>query len=115
MGRAGWIDDPDDLAVERLLLLDDTLLEAIVRRELGPLLDVPRMGEELVETLRVFFEAGENIREAARRMHLASRTVAYRLERIEELLGHPIDGEIRPRLAVALLAYQALEGPPADG
>ena len=73
------------------------------------------MGEELVETLRVFFEAGENIREAARRMHLASRTVAYRLRRIEELLGRPIDGEIRPRLSVALLAYQALEGPAADG
>ena len=113
MGRVGWIDDADSLAVERLLLLDDTLLRAIVGRELGPLLGVPRMGAELVETLRVFFEAGENIREAARRMHLASRTVAYRLERIEELLGRPIDGEIRPRLSVALLAYRALEGQPA--
>lgn len=110
MGRVGWIDDADSLAVERLLLLDDTLLRAIVGRELGPLLGVPRMGEELIDTLRVFFEAGENIREAARRMHLASRTVAYRLERIEDLLGRPIDGEIRPRLSVALLAYRALEG-----
>jgi hypothetical protein len=110
MGRTGWIADADDLAVERLLLLDDSLLRAIVGRELGPLLDVPRMGKELVETLRVFFEAGENIREAARRMHLASRTVAYRLERIEEHLGRPIDGEVRPRLSVALLAYRALEG-----
>jgi hypothetical protein len=110
MGRTGWIEDPDDLAVERLLLLDDSLLSAIVTRELGPLLDVPRMGEELVETLRIFFEAGENIRETARRMHLASRTVAYRLERIEELLGRPIDGELRPRLSVALLAYRALQG-----
>jgi hypothetical protein len=115
MGRSGWIDDPDDLAVERLLLLDDSLLRAIVGRELGPVLDVPRMGEELVETLRVFFEAGENIRETSRRMHLASRTVAYRLERIEELLGRPIDGEIRPRLSVALLAYQALAGRAAEG
>jgi len=48
------------------------------------------------------------MRETARRMHLASRTVAYRLERIEEVLGRPIDGEIRPRLSVALLAYLAL-------
>jgi hypothetical protein len=108
MSRTGWIDDPDDLAVERLLLLDETLLRAVVERELGALLAVPRMGDELVETLRVYFEAGENMRETARRMHLAARTVAYRLERIEEVLGRPIDGEIRPRLSVALLAYLAL-------
>jgi hypothetical protein len=108
MARAGWIDDADDLAVERLLMLDEALLEVIVARELGPLLREARMGGELVETLRVYFEAGENMREAARRMHLAPRTVAYRLERIEEILGRPIDGEIRPRLSVALMAYRAL-------
>ena len=36
------------------------------------------MGEELVETLQVFFDAGGNRREAARRLHLADRTIAYR-------------------------------------
>lgn len=106
----GWIDHPDDLAVERLLLLDESLLEAVVRRELGPLLDVPRMGDELVETLRVYFESGENMRETARRLHLASRTVAYRLQRIERILGRPIDGVARPRLSVALLADRAIGG-----
>ena len=106
--RVGWIEDADDLAVERLLMLDETLLEVIVGRELGPLLRDPRMGDELVETLRTYFECGENMRETARRMHLAPRTVAYRLERIEEILGRPIDGDIRPRLSVALLAYRAL-------
>ena len=55
------------------------------------------------------------MREAARRMHLASRTVAYRLERIEEVLGRPIDGEIRPRLSVALMAYRAIGARPSDG
>jgi hypothetical protein len=112
--RAGWIEDANDLAVERLLMLDETLLEVIVDRELGSLLRDPRMGGELVETLRTYFECGENMRETARRMHLAPRTVAYRLERIEEILGRPIDGEIRPRLSVALLAYRAL-GLPATG
>ena len=115
LSRTGWIDDPDDLAVERLLLHDDGLLRAVVVRELGALLAVPRMGEELVETLRVYVEAGENMRETARRMHLASRTVAYRLERIEEALDRPIEGEIRPRLSVALLAYRALGGEPPSG
>jgi hypothetical protein len=110
MARLGWIDDADDLAVERLLILDESLLRAIVSRELGALLGEPRMGGELVETLRVYFEAGENMRETARRMHLATRTVGYRLARIEELLGRPIDGELRPRLSVALLAHRALGG-----
>ncbi len=40
------------------------------------------MGEELIETLQVYFDSGENRRRAARRLHLADRTVAYRLERI---------------------------------
>ena len=44
-------------------------------------------GPELVETLQVYFDAGENMREAAGRFHLANRTVAYRLARIEGLAG----------------------------
>ena len=52
MEHIGWVESADDLAVERLLLLDEGLLRAVVRRELGALLDVPRMGDELVETLR---------------------------------------------------------------
>ena len=71
MIRVGWIDDADDLAVERLLLLDESLLEKIVQRELGPLLAEARMGGEFVETLRVYFEAGEYMR-----AHLASYTLA---------------------------------------
>ncbi len=108
LDRRGWIDDPDDLAVERLLLADDALLSTVVDRELGPLLADPRMGEELVSTLQVYFDAGENMRATARRLHLANRTVAYRLERIRTLLGHSLDGPSRQRLVVALLAYRIL-------
>jgi hypothetical protein len=110
VGRPGWIEHADDLAVERLLLLDESLLRQIVDRELGPLIEDPRMGGELVDTLRVYFDAGENMRETARRLHLAPRTVAYRLARIEELLGRPLEGELRSRLSIALLAYRALGG-----
>ena len=52
------------------------------------------MGEELIETLEVYLGSKQNIRETARRLHLAPRTVAYRLERIETLLGVRLDGEI---------------------
>jgi hypothetical protein len=104
----GWIEHPDDLAVERLMLADDVLLQTIVDRELGPLLADARMGDELVHTLRVYFDAGENMRETARRLHLAPRTVAYRLERISSLLDHPLDGAARQRLVIALLARRIL-------
>ena len=82
----------------------------VVHHELGPLLADARMGAELIETLDVYFEAGENMREAARRLHLANRTVAYRLERIETLLGGPLDGTRRERLVVALMARRLLSG-----
>jgi hypothetical protein len=106
LGHAGWIDSPDDLAVEELLLVDPELLGAVVARELGPLLADPRLGDELVETLRVYLESGQNMRATARRLHLANRTIAYRLERIEKLLGRPLEGPIVERLAVALMAYR---------
>jgi hypothetical protein len=103
IGRRGWVDDPEALAVERLLLASRELGTSAVERELGPLLADERLGEELVETLQVYFDSGENMRETARRLHLANRTVAYRLERIESLLGGPLDGDMRRRLSVALL------------
>jgi hypothetical protein len=102
IGRRGVIDDLAELGIERLLLSDPELASVIVGRELGALLADPRMGDELVETLQVFFDAGENRRETARRLHLADRTVAYRLERAEDLLGHGLEGEAGRRLNVAL-------------
>ena len=108
LGHRGWLDHPDELAVERLLLMDDDLLAVVVDRELGPLLADTRMGEELLQTLRIYFDSGENMRETARRLHLANRTVAYRLERIESLLGGPLDGPRRERLVVALLARRVM-------
>jgi hypothetical protein len=103
VGLRGWIPDPDHLAVERLLLAQRDLGEAAVAHELGPLLADDRLGPELIETLQVYFDAGENMREAARRLHLANRTVAYRLQKIEGLLGSPLGDASRRRLAVALL------------
>jgi hypothetical protein len=102
IGRHGVIDDVAELGVERLLLGDPDLAATIIERELGALLNDPRMGEELVETLQVYVDAGGNRRETARRLHLADRTVAYRLERAEQLLGHGFDGEAGRRMSVAL-------------
>jgi DNA-binding PucR family transcriptional regulator len=103
IGIRGWLADPGSLAVERLLLASRELGDAAVARELGLLLADERLGTELVETLQVYFDAGENMRETARRLHLANRTVAYRLEKIEALLGGPLDDARRRRVAVALM------------
>ena len=106
LGLRGWIPDPEQLALERLLLADRDLADATVRRELGPVLADERFGEELIETLQAYFDAGENVTAAARRLHLATRTVAYRLEKIESLLGHPLDGENGRRLSTALMVHR---------
>ena len=102
IGRHGVIDDLAELGIERLLLSDPDLDAVIIDRELGKLLADPRMGEELVETLQTYFDCGYNRRETARRLHLADRTVAYRLERAEDLLGHGLEGDAGRRLNVAL-------------
>jgi DNA-binding PucR family transcriptional regulator len=94
------------LALERLLLADRHLADATVRRELGPMLADDRFGAELIETLQAYFDAGENVTGAARRLHLATRTVAYRLEKIENVLGHPLDGEAGRRLSMALMVHR---------
>jgi sugar diacid utilization regulator len=109
IGRRGLIDDLAELGVERLLLSDRELGSVVIERELGPLLADPRMGEELIETLQVYFDSGENRRETARRMHLADRTVGYRLDRAETLLGHGLEGDAGRRLNVAL-TLRRLEG-----
>jgi hypothetical protein len=106
IGRSGWIATPDELALEELVSVDDALLEAAVVRELGAILADGRMGTELIETLEVYFDSGQNMREAARRLHLAPRTVAYRLERIARLIGRPLDGATFRRLSVAVFAYR---------
>jgi len=105
-GRRGWIADPNELALETMLTLDQTLLRRTVDQELGAILSDERMGRELIETLRVYFEAGENVREAGRRLHLAARTVSYRLQRATKLMGRPLDGASRERIAVALYALR---------
>jgi PucR-like helix-turn-helix protein len=106
IGRLGWIAAPDELALEELVTVDDALLDAAVDRELGAVLADGRRGLELIETLEVYLESGQNMREAGRRLHLAPRTVAYRLERIARLIGHPLDGAALRRMSIAAFAYR---------
>jgi hypothetical protein len=95
------------LALERALLADPSLLRAAISVELGPLLTAPRAAG-LVETLEAYLGERENVRATARRLGVASRTVTYRLERIERLLGGRLDADRRLRLATVLFARRLL-------
>ncbi|MEV4422870.1 helix-turn-helix domain-containing protein [Patulibacter sp. NPDC049589] len=64
----------------------------------------------LRETLRVFLATGGSQKQTAARLSVHAKTVAYRLARTEELLGHPIERR-RTEVEVALLIDQALSGP----
>jgi hypothetical protein len=87
--------------LERAMLAEPALLRAALDVELGPLTAAPRSAG-LVETLEAYLGERENVRATARRLGIAPRTVAYRLERIERLLGAPLDADRRLRLAAAL-------------
>jgi DNA-binding PucR family transcriptional regulator len=95
------------LALERALLADPSLLRAAIDVELGPLLTGPRAAG-LVETLETYLGERENVRATARRLGVASRTVTYRLDRIERLLGGRLDADRRLRLATVLFARRLL-------
>jgi hypothetical protein len=95
--------DASSLLLERALPPEPALLADAVDRELGPLVRAPR-GAGLVATLEAYLAERENVRAAARRLGVAPRTVAYRLARIEKLLGGRLDADRRLRLAAALFA-----------
>jgi hypothetical protein len=103
LGLHGRVLDPADLALERLVLGDEALARAAIAAELGPLLTDRRTGRALAETLAAYVASRGNARATARRLGVAPRTVAYRLERARRLLGRPLEGEGLLRLAAALV------------
>ena len=107
LGRRGLI-EADEVLLERALLADEPLLAAAVAHELGPILGARRNARALLDTLAAYIESAENLRATARRLGVAPRTVAYRLARIEALLGEPVRGARLVRISTALLAARLL-------
>jgi PucR family transcriptional regulator, purine catabolism regulatory protein len=92
-------------------LLDGPQLAAFVEAELGPLLDHDAKARSpLLPTLRALLRNDSNRAEAARELHLERRSVYYRIERIEEVLGFELDDhDTKLALGVALRALQLIE------
>lgn len=83
-------------------------------RFLGPLLaHEERTGVPLVSTLETLFEAGGNLSEAARRLHLHRLSLKNRLERVEQLLARRLsDPDLRFALEMAVRLRQMEENSP---
>ncbi|MBA2692960.1 MAG: helix-turn-helix domain-containing protein [Rubrobacter sp.] len=98
----------------------DELLEALARSgELSAFRELVRPLEEydrehkgdLVRTLAVFFEANANASEAAERLFLHRNSMAYRLDRIQEITGLDLkDHRARLALQLGLLASNSERG-----
>ena len=109
-GRIGRI-ATDEVLLERALLADEDLGRRAVDAELGPLLTAGRTGVALLATLSAWLRNGQNVRATARALDVAARTVAYRLARIEALMGRPLRGPVVERLATALVLRDLLADP----
>lgn len=114
--NSGHIHFYDDLALFRLLspLGSGPTLANFAETELGPLIEHDaRQNSELLQTLDAFLRANGNKIATARLLQLQRRSVYYRLDRIEQLLGTSLDDpELRVRLYIALRAREMLQ---ADG
>ena len=94
LGRQGAVIGPRQMGPYGLLLqassMDD--LEAFARATLGPLIEHDsRHDAELMRTMRVFLEEDRVQRRTAARLFVHVNTVAYRINRIEQLIGHSLD------------------------
>jgi DNA-binding PucR family transcriptional regulator len=82
-----------------------------VRRVLGPLLDDPRFGGELADTLQAYLATGGSPANAAELLHLHPSSVKYRMRVIRELLGGDEldDHDRRFELELALRMFQTFQ------
>ncbi|WP_300007083.1 helix-turn-helix domain-containing protein [Pseudonocardia sp.] len=62
-----------------------------IRRVLGNLMDNPRFGGEMVDTLHAYLVCGGSPTEAAQLLHLSPSSMKYRMRVIRETLGDRLD------------------------
>jgi purine catabolism regulator len=89
------------------LLHDDPRVQSFVEAELGPLLEHDaRRGDGLLELLRQYVAAGGNVTRLAARTHRSRASVYKRLDRLQRVLGVPLDDPASLlSLGVAVLAH----------
>jgi hypothetical protein len=76
-----------DLSIRPAILADEALGDAFTGRHLAPLAGLGRLGTELEDTLRTWFDQEMRIEETAGRLHVHPNTLRHRLRRFEEVTG----------------------------
>jgi len=99
----------DDLGIYPLLLRGGATadeLRAFGQRVLAPLRKYDEKHQtELVRTLRLYFDVGQNVKTAAAELSVHRHTVFYRLRQIAEISGHDLDSahdQLTLRTAIAI-------------
>ena len=98
---AGPLTSYADVEVVSMLSRDEIAMRHLVEAELAGLLAGDASAVRLRRTALAFLRSGSNARAAADLLGTHRNTVLYRVRRVEELLGHPIE-ERRLRLELAL-------------
>jgi sugar diacid utilization regulator len=107
--RLGTVSLYDELGIVRLLLgsSDNPDLQGFIREVTQPLLDYDRQSEgALLKTLGTFFDANCSQKDAAERLFVHPKTLAYRLDQIRKLTGLDLSrhaDRMRADLALRLL------------
>ena len=106
----------DDLGIYPLLLrggATSTELRTFSDRILAPLRAYDEKHQtELIRTLRLYFEVGQNVKTAAAELSVHRHTVFYRLRQIAEISGHDLDSahdQLTLRTAMAIDALNPHE------
>jgi DNA-binding PucR family transcriptional regulator len=107
---AGSVVHFKDVALTALMTNDLDEARRFVARELGQLAADTDASRRLAATLKVFLEEGASFVRAARRLGVHENTIAYRVRRAGEVLGHGVEErqlELRVALALADLLRKA--------
>lgn len=96
-----------DVALATVLLRDEDVARTFAGEQLGRVAHTTRAASVLRETLAAYYATGQDQSRAARALNVHRNTVANRLRRAEELLGHRVDERVRETEA-ALVVVDAL-------
>ncbi len=114
--RAGKPVRYSELGADRLLMIlyrdKPAELHSFVDETIGPLLKHDETSPTpMLPTLRAFIEHGSRLRETASDMYVHRNTLAYRLQRIEEMLGVDLkERDARLAIELALRALTLVRG-----
>jgi hypothetical protein len=97
--------------VELVSLLADDLVRAraFVARQLGPLASTAEPAQRLRDTVLAFMASGGSATRVAKELYVHQNTVAYRVKRAEEMLGHKVTE--RPIELTCALTLAGVLGP----